>query len=101
MNSSRLLRKLLLGLIAVGLAYFVMERWQPAPVDQPVASFCSAVVVGSPVQQLLADAASQELSTMLSEQLLRVYNTHAEDLDECYVSHRDGIVSSQQLVSRR
>ena len=98
MISTRLIRTLLIGLIAVALSYFVAERWPSKPAKAPVEALCSSVVADQPVQQVLAEAASRHLSTIVSGELIRVYSVAEKDQGECHIGHKHGLVTVHRLV---
>ena len=98
MVSARLVRTLLIALIAIALSYFIAERWPSKLTRAPVEVFCSKVLANQPVQQVLAEAASVHLSTMVSAELVRVYNVAEEDRSECRIEHRHGLVTVHWLV---
>ena len=98
MFSPRLIRTLLIGLIAIALTYFVAERWPSRPTRSPVQEFCSSVVANQPVQQVLARAAGLRLSTMMSDTVIRVYSVAAKSHYECHVKHQRGLVTGQRLL---
>ena len=100
MISPRLIRTLLIGLIAVALSYFIAERWPSGPTRSPVQVFCSSVVANQPVQQMLARAAALRLSTMVSDGLIRVYSITDKNRHECHLEHQQGLVTGQRLVPR-
>ncbi len=101
MISPRLVRTLLIAVIAVALSYYIAERWPSEPAVTPIQEFCSTVVTNQPIQQILARAASVHLSTMVTDKLVRVYSIAARDQGECHIGHSEGLVTGHRLVLTR
>ena len=55
MNWPTLRRKLLAGLIAVGLAYAIGYYWPSVDPTDPVSAFCAKVAPGMPIAQVQAE----------------------------------------------
>jgi len=98
MNWPTLRRKLLAGLIAVGLAYAVGYYWPRVDPTGPVRAFCAGIETGMPVAQVQADAVMAELSTTLGARRLQVYRSRTGQRVECRITHRGGFVTTVQLA---
>jgi len=100
MNWPTLRRKLLAGLIAVGLAYSIGYYYYWPGVDRtdPVRTLCAGIETGMPIAQAQADAVVAELSTILGARKLRVYSFRTDHRAQCLVTHREGFVTAVKLV---
>lgn len=98
MNWPTLRRKLLAGLIAVGLAYAVGYYWPRVDPTDPLRAFCAGIETGMPIAQAQADAVMAELSTTLGARELRVYRFRTGQRVECLISHRRELVTAVRLM---
>lgn len=90
-------RKLVAGLIAVGLAYAVGYYWPRVDPTDPIRAFCAGIETGMPIAQVQADAVMAELSTTLGVRKLKVYRFRAGHKVECLIAHKEGFVTAVQL----
>ena len=97
-NWPTLRRKLLAGLIAVGLAYAVGYYWPRVDPTDSVRAFCAGIEPGMPIAQVLADAVTVELSTTLGAESLQVYRFRTGQRVECRIAHSGGFVTAVQLT---
>ncbi len=100
MISTRLLRTLLIALIALGLSFYIAEKWPSRSESTSVQTFCAGVVANQPFQQVLARATGLQLSTMVTGDYMRVYSVAGKDHAECHIELRGGLVADHRLLQR-
>ena len=94
----RLRRKLLIGLVALIVAYAIaFGPFSTGPADE-VEVACAKVHPGMPVAHVLAQAGAAQLSTTLNEQTLEIYR-YGATASHCRIRHRSGLVSHVRFIT--